>query len=599
MLKSSARFGAVLAVLFAIPMSALLRQTAFGQDGILQTAAGTGDIGSEGDGGPATEATFMLVTGLVTTPDGTTYVADYGASVIRRIDPDGTIHTICGTPFQNGYSGNGGDAAAALLSAPTAVAVAPSGTIYIVDSANHVVRQIDPHNVIMTFAGSGQASFNGYDGIATQMELNTPSGIALDADGNVFITSTLNGIVHRVNSEGVMTTVVGDFERHGTSVGDGERAVNAGLNRPTGIAVAADGTLYLAEQGGHRIRRVSPDGIITTLAGTGVAGYSGDGDAAELAQFSFDIEYPNQVALDASGNLYVADSTNCAVRRVSAACCVDTLAGNGTLGYSGDGRWAFEGQLSLPYGVTVMPTGSVAIADSFNFRMRRVDQNFSATIGADVAVTIGGEAALTFSEVSNPGTVTVDVRQAYDPSIAGDLQLGSEYVDINTSAVFSGTISITLPFDDPDPTDPADEVVTWDLAQRVLHFTDGAWQDATKEIRPTPNEIVAEVNSLSPFAVVKVWPGYQSVNFRRGDANGDGSNDVSDAVRILLALFIGNAHLTCLDAGDVNDDGRVNISDAIALLHWLFLNGDKIPSPGAFGMGVDMTDDPLGCESYP
>lgn len=600
MLRLSTRFSPSVSMAFAALLLAS-QQTILGQDGILQTSAGTGDIGNAGDGGPATKATFTFVTGLAATANATTYIVDSGASVIRTITPDGTIHTICGTAGVNGYQGDGGLAQNALLSAPNGVAVDSSGVVYITDTGNNVVRKVDASGVITTFAGTGGGSgtFNGYAGIATEMELNMPVGIAVDASGNVYLTSTGNGLVHRITPDGELTTVVGDFEQHGSSTGDGGPAVAAGLNRPTGISVGTDGTLYIAEQAGQRVRKVAPDGIITTFAGNGTPGYSGDGGSAESAQLNFSDETPGHLAQDAAGNLLIADSNNCAIRRVTPSCCIETLAGNGTLGYSGDGRWAFDGQLSLPYGVAALPSGDVAIADTLNFRLRQVQQNFSTGAGNNVAVSVGAEAALTFSAVASAGTVTVDVRRINQPPVAGDLQLGSDYVDINTSAVFTGVVDVTLPYNDPDPTDPPAEIVAWDLAQRVLHYAGGAWQDATKEIRTGPNEIVAEVSSLSPFAVVKVWPGYNPVNFRRGDANSDGTNDVSDAVRILLFLFVGGVQVACVDAADVNDDGWVNITDAIALLYWLFLGGDEIPPPGGFGTGIDMTDDPLGCASYP
>ncbi|MDD5110125.1 MAG: dockerin type I domain-containing protein [Patescibacteria group bacterium] len=581
---------------------ALATGAMFAQDGILSTTGGTGNVGYDGDGGHVSAATFSTVVAIAQSPvDGSTYLVDGEAHTIRRVDADGIITTICGVPACDGGSGDDGPATEAMLNAPQDLAVDLQGNVYVADSVNHVVRKIDAAMGIITrYAGSRTGSFNGLSGLAVDIDLNNPSGIAVDADGNLYIADTGNCLIRKVDTSGMLTTIAGMFEPDGSSRGDGGQATEAMLNQPCAVTVAADGTYFIAEYAGLRVRRVGVDGIITTIAGTGTAGYAGDGGPATDAQLNFVGYFSSKIGVDSAGNLFIADSGNNVIRRVDTSGTIKTLAGNGNEGYGGDGLWAYKGQLALPYGLATLPSGDVAIADTFNGRIREVQQNFGATAGTNIPVAIGNEATVTFSKVQATGEVTVNVRDAMEPAVVGDLQMGSEYVDINTSATFIGKILVKLPYDDLDPSDPPDELASWDLAQKVLHYTNRGWQDATKEVLPDTNEIVAEVTSLSPFVVVTAWPGFDPAIFRRGDANSDGEDDVSDAVRILIYLFVvPSAPISCAKAADVNDDGRVSVTDAITLLLWMFGRGGTPPYPGPFDVGVDMTRDALDCVSYP
>lgn len=564
------------------------------KDGIIATVAGDGDSQWAGDEGLAINASFQKIVATAFLPDSSQIVVDAGASVIRKIDPSGIITTICGG-YDEAYWGDGGPAIDAKVAFPSDVDVDSAGNIYIADAGNNVVRRITTDGIISTFAGTGVAGYTGEGTPAIASNLDHPSGIAVDSHDNVYIVNKVWGLVQVVDQSGWLEIFAGDLERHGLYVGDGGPAREAGLSGPTDITVGPDGSVYILEQEGNRIRRVDSSGIITTYAGTGVSGYAGDGGSAAGAQFNFDPEESSKMACDALGNLYVADSGNHAIRLVDPSCCITTVAGKGVPGYSGDNRWAFNGELQFPYGVACKPQGNIVISDTYNYRIREVNMNFEAPAGSNAAVSIGEEVSMVFNSIESPGEVTVDVRAAYEPPAPGELSINGSYVDISTTAGFSGDITITLKYNDVTPLDDAD-----DLNQKVLHYSseENAWKDATIGVRPVVDEIDARVNSLSPFAIVSVPSGYAFVNFRRGDANDDGGHDISDAVFTLLYLFAGSAQSDCLDSMDVNDDGEIDISDPVAFLMYLFLDGANIKSPGPNGTGLDPTTDSLDCKSY-
>ena len=334
--------------------------------GTITTVAGAGRSGYGGDGGPAAKAQLSFPNDVAVDGAGNLYISDDGNHRIRRVDTGGTITTVAGTG-RSGYGGDRGPAVEARLDEPLAVAVDGAGNLYIADAANHRIRRVDTKGTITTVAGTGRSGYGGDKGPAARARLSTPSGVAVDGAGNLYIADYGDHRIRRVNALGIITTVAGTGEK-GYS-GDGGSAVRARLDRPLGMTVDGAGNLYISDHGNQRIRRVDTRGIIRTVAGTGRSGYGGDGGPAVKAQ----VLGPNDVAVDGSGILYIADTWNYRIRRVDGSGTITTIAGIGESGYSGDGGPAVAARLYEPADVAVDGAGNLYIADSGNHRIRRVD----------------------------------------------------------------------------------------------------------------------------------------------------------------------------------------------------------------------------------
>jgi hypothetical protein len=289
------------------------------------------------------------------------------------------ISTVAGNGSA-GFSGDGGQATSAQLNAPFGVAVDSAGNFYIAEWSNHRVRKVDTSGVITTFAGIGIAGYGGDGGPATQAALNSPEGVAVDSAGNVYIADSFNNRIRKVDTSGTITTIAGNGQARYTGEGV---ATDVGLNDPSGVAVDNSGNVYIADNSAHRIRKVS-GGTISTIAGTGVGGYSGDGGPAVAAQ----VYNPTHLTVDGSGNIYIADYSNNRVRKVNTAGIITTVAGTATFnnqgGYSGDGGPATSAQFNKPAGVAIDSSGNLYIADADNKRVRRVDA------GTGIVTTLAG-----------------------------------------------------------------------------------------------------------------------------------------------------------------------------------------------------------------
>ncbi len=333
----------------------------------IETVAGNGAPGYSGDGGPAAAAQIDNSYGVAADGAGNLYIADTSNHRIRKVDAStGNISTIAGTGT-GGYGGDGGLATAAQLDNPYGVTPDASGNLHIADTLNHRIRKVDASTGnISTIAGTGTGGYGGDGGLATAAQLNYPSGAALDASGNLYIADTFNDRIRKVDTAGMITTVAGTGT-NGDS-GDGGPATAAQLNQPSGVAVDGAGNLYIADAPNHRIRKVDAAGVITTIAGTGSGGFSGDGGAATAAR----LNQPASVALDGSGNIYIADWFNHRVRKVDAAGVITTIAGTGSGGFSGDGGAATAARLNQPASVALDGSGSLYISDRVNQRVRKV-----------------------------------------------------------------------------------------------------------------------------------------------------------------------------------------------------------------------------------
>ena len=337
--------------------------------GTITTIAGSGKQGFSGDGGPAVAAQLRSAYEVAVDRQGNVYIADYDNYRVRRVSPGGTITTFAGTGT-GGFSGDGGAATSARLNAPIAIAVDGQGNVYIADFNNARVRKVNPTGTITTFAGTGVPGFSGDGGPATSARLYAPHGVAVDGQGNVYIADSYNQRVRKVNPAGTITTIAGTG-RPGVS-GDGGPATSATMTYPRGVAADAQGNVYIFD-GSTRVRKVTPGGTIRTFAGGGSS--FGDGGPATSAQ----LRSPYGVAADGQGNVYIADFPDHRVRKVSAGGTITTFAGTGAGGFSGDGGPAASARLYAPYGVAVDGQGNVYIADSRNYRVRKVGASATAT----------------------------------------------------------------------------------------------------------------------------------------------------------------------------------------------------------------------------
>jgi sugar lactone lactonase YvrE len=333
--------------------------------GIISTYAGDGTKGYSGDGGASTSAELAYPVGAAMDKAGNLYIADLTNNRIRKVTPAGVISTYAGDGTA-GFSGDGGPATNAKLNGPLGIGLDNAGNLYIGDSYNQRVRRVTPEGVISTFAGTGTQGYNG-DGIAaTSAELYYPAAIIADSNGNIFISDYFNNRIREVNTLGIISTVAGDGT-NGFS-GDGGPATSAELYYPNGVALDSAGNLFIADYYNNRVRKVTTAGIISTFAGTGVGGYNGDGIAATSAE----LWAPNGLATDSAGNVYIGDYANNRARKVDTAGIISTVAGDGIAGFSGDGGLATSAELTNPQGLAVDPYGSLYIADSNNNRIRKV-----------------------------------------------------------------------------------------------------------------------------------------------------------------------------------------------------------------------------------
>ncbi len=329
----------------------------------ITTVAGTGFGGYSGDGGPATAAKLYFPNFVAVDKVGNVFVADDNATV-RKINTSGIISTFAGIADSAGYNGDNIPATAAKLTVIYGLAFDKHNNVYISDFSNHRIRKVDAAGIITTFAGNGSVTPSGKGGPATAAGLGTVRGICFDTAGNLYIAGIEE--VLKVDTSGIITRYAGTGAV-GFS-GDGGAATNAQLHTPIGVMMDLNGNLYLGDDGNYRIRKVSSAGIITTIAGTGIVGYSGDGGQATAAN----LNHPSNVFPDNCGNLYIADYFNNRVRMINSAGRISTIAGTGVIGYSGDGGPATSAMISRPLSVWLDSAGSIYIAAQGNHSIRYI-----------------------------------------------------------------------------------------------------------------------------------------------------------------------------------------------------------------------------------
>lgn len=334
----------------------------FDEGGDMEVAAGSGEPGYHGDGEAATEAAFTAPSALVVDDEGTLYISDPGASVVRSVNPEGVVETVAGNGRQ-GVSGDGGPATEASLNGPDGIALGPDGEIYIADELNERIRLVDAEGTIETVAGTGEAGFSGDGGPAVDAELDAPISVAVTADGSVLVADSVNNRIRRIDTEGEITSVAGAAEPG--NLGDNNPADVVPLLGVEGIAFGSSGELYLIESSTGSIRKIDEEGVITTLElRSGPIPLHGAGAEPFLNGGS-------GLTADTDGDLLAATILDSLVQRIDDEGVKTVVAGNGTSGFSGDGGPAGSAQLNNPLGVAA-GDDFVVVADSANLRIRKV-----------------------------------------------------------------------------------------------------------------------------------------------------------------------------------------------------------------------------------
>jgi trimeric autotransporter adhesin len=418
---------------------------------IITTIAGTGTGAFSGDGGPSTSAQLFIPYGVASDAAGNLYIADGFNQRIRKINAaTGIISTIAGTGTA-GYSGDGIAATSAKLNYPNAVCVDGSGNIYVSDVNNSRIRKINASTgLISTIAGIGSSGFSGDGGPATSAAVANTWAVAVDASGNVYVADNGNSRIRKITaSSGFISTIAGG----GSSLLDGVPATTAEIG-PTGVAVDASGNVYISETGTNTIRKVDAStGLISTVAGNGTAGYSGDGSVATSAQLNF----PWGIMIDPAGDLYISDVGNQRIRRVTASSGeINTIAGSGVNGFAGDGGLATSAQINNPNGLCLDPAGNLFFADENNYRVRKValvtgigkiDNTVDITTGINLFPNpSGNNLTIDLTEIKDEITpsslvVITDVsgRTVSSEKISSQIQL-----KINTSAYSNGIYFVNV-----------------------------------------------------------------------------------------------------------------------------------------------------------
>ncbi|MGN5633504.1 RICIN domain-containing protein [Streptomyces sp. AC154] len=335
------------------------------RDPLISAFAGTGVKGFAGDGKAATAAQLYHPYGVAVDSGGAVYISEYNNHRVRKVTTDGKIQSIVGTGTK-GFSGDCGQAASAQLNNPRGVAVDTVGNVYIADCENHRVRKVTADGKIHTVAGTGTKGFSGDGGPAIAAQLDGPYGVAVDSTGTLYVSDHLNRRIRKITTTGVISTIAGT----GTagSDGDGGPSVSAQLTYPRGLTVGRAGDLYIADTGAHRVRRITADGKIHTVAGAGSKGFSGDGGPATSAE----LNRPFDVAVDSAGTLYLTDIENHRVRKITTDGKISTIAGTGAPGSDGDGGPAADALLNQPISVTLDRNDTLYIADHINHRVRKI-----------------------------------------------------------------------------------------------------------------------------------------------------------------------------------------------------------------------------------
>ena len=552
--------------------SALVAGTATGSlsvlnPGIIDTVAGDGEKFFISDNVPAIQAPIFLPYGVIVDPAGNIYLSDTNNNRIRRVDAlSGLISTIAGNGV-SGYSGDGGVATQASINQPGGLIMDGAGNIFFADSGNDIIRRIDAvSGIITTIAGVPMTQgYFGDGGAAILANLSSPRGITFDAAGDLFIADTGNNVIRKVDSTtGKISTVAGDWPAVGYN-GDTILATTAWLNSPWTVSVGADNSLYIADLYNNRVRKVSSGGEISTVAGTGTRGFTGDDGPATAA----DLNEPISVILDPAGDLYIADEGNNRVRKVYASTgIIETVTGNDSEQFAGDGGPANQASLNAPFALFFDQSGNLFLSDTLNNRIRsilatpvalkypemKVGKTSAPQIeglendgnsGLNLAAPVLFNAALDSTTTTSPCNFTTPMAPSttcnlgveFAPTVVGTLVLGS--VTLNSDAgntptvinlsgqvlsVEPTTVSLTA---NPNPS----------LVGQSVTFT-----ATVVSAGPTPTETVTFLDGTTPIC--------SNINLIAGSASCSTS-----------ILTLGSHNMTASYAGD--DNSAANVSPVL------------------------------------
>ncbi|MDA0770086.1 MAG: hypothetical protein O2821_07685 [Chloroflexi bacterium] len=336
--------------------------------GIIQTVVGTGEGGYSGDGGPARLAMIGEAYGVAFDAGDNMYISDGRTHTVRRIDRNtSVITTVVGTGVE-GYSGDGGQAAQATFNNLYSLDVDTNVDIYVVDRLNAVIRKLDAASgIITTVAGTGVPGYGGDGNLGTKAQLREPNDCFLDGKGGLLIADIQDQRIRRLDLEtGFITTFAGNGEK--LRCGNGGLATEASIMGPRAVCMDSRGNTYICEREGNGVRLVDANGVISTFAGTGEAGYSGDGGPALEATWGA----PKAIRCDNEDNVMVVDTENHAIRRIDAKTSIVTTIAGGRQGGAGDGGYATDACLDRPHGCAIDSQGNLFIADGINHRVRMV-----------------------------------------------------------------------------------------------------------------------------------------------------------------------------------------------------------------------------------
>ena len=338
------------------------------EKGIIQTVIGTGEAGYSGDGGPAVNATLREPFMCAFDRQGNLFLSEARNHTVRRIDQNtGVITTVAGTG-EAGYSGDGGPATQARINEPYSLTVDQNGDIYIVDRLSAAVRKVAAATgIITTVAGTGEPGYSGDGGQGNQAQFKEPNDCCLDGQGGLLIADIQDQRIRRLDlNTGIITTFAGNGEKART--GDRLPATQASFLGSRAVCIDRKGNTYIAEREGNGVRKVDANGIMSTVAGTGARGYTGDGGPAINADWGA----PKAIRCDAQDNLIVVDTENHAIRKIDTTTGIVTTIAGGHLGDDGDGGPATSAGLDRPHGCGIASDGTIYIADSNNHRVRVV-----------------------------------------------------------------------------------------------------------------------------------------------------------------------------------------------------------------------------------
>ena len=389
---------------------------ALSQQYTINTIAGSaGNAGFAGDSGSAVGSQLNYPTGIAVDKSGNLYIADGLNNRVRKVS-GGVISTVAGNGTA-GYTGDKGPATSAELNNPTGVALDSSGNLYIADSANNVVRMVSSSGTITTFAGNNTLGYSGDMALATGAQLSNPVGVIADSAGNVYIADTGNNVIRQVYSGNIVTYA-------------------EGFTQPDAVAVDSAGNIYVADTQGRRIVKYTNAGVYTTIAGNGYGEFSGDnGPGPNAALYD-----PMGLAVDSSGNVYIADTFNCRIRKVTPSGIITTIAGNGTLYFSGDGGAATQAALHFPHGVAVDSSGNVYITDTVNSVVREL-QGTLPTVSTNGVVN-----AASFAPRISPGALATVFGSNFALTNAGaqtPLPTSVESVSVSVNGQLAPVLYVT------------------------------------------------------------------------------------------------------------------------------------------------------------